>query len=110
MNNIFWLENGIMFKGNFSCFKLYYNDIELTPTCHEIAYIPKTLIAVKSNNTVFAYKPIIAFYNNTYSLIKLASFDTVNCNAYLKVKISDKMYIIDSNVGVSLCECAKMYY
>lgn len=109
MRRDFSLENGIVCKGKYNNFKLYYNDVELTPLCNYIAYIPKTLIAVKCDKTVYIYKPEIILNENTRSLIKLASFEVFDTFAYLKIKIDDKVYFIDSNVQISLCECAKMY-
>lgn len=105
----FPLENGIYCKGKLSKFKLYYNNKAVTPFCNAIAYIPKKLIVVKSNKTVHVYRPEIVTFNNTPTLNKLAAFKVYDTCAYLKVKIDDKVYIIDSNVQIKLCECAKMY-
>ena len=48
MLNDFPLENGIVCIDEVNNFKLYYNDIPLTPQCHMISYVPNTLIALKS--------------------------------------------------------------
>lgn len=109
MRRDFIIENGIICKGEYNNFKLYYNNIELTYTCHAIAYIPRTLIAVKCNKVVYVYKPNIIFDIETPILVKLATFEVFDVFAYMKIKINGKIYIIDSNVQVSLCECAKMY-
>jgi len=101
----FPLENDIYCKGKFNKFKLYYNNKAITPFCNSIAYIPKTLIAVKSNKTIHVYKPETMAINDTNTLIKLASFKIYETCAYL----NDKVYIIDSNVQIKLCECTKMY-
>ena len=107
MRRDFNLENGIYCEGEYNNFKLYYNKTELTPYCYEIRYIPGTLIAVKSKKTVYIYIPKVITENDNICLAKAASFDTINCNAYLKIKLNNKIYIIDSNVGISICECSK---
>lgn len=84
MRNDFPLENGIVCKGEVNNFKLYYNDIPLTPTCHMISYIPSTLIVVKSKKTVLIYSPKITEIDNNISLVKLAIFNSFNSNAYIK--------------------------
>jgi len=109
MRRDFTLENGIYCKGEYNNFKLYYDNIALTPSCHEITYIPGILIAVKSKKTVYIYIPKLLAEKDNIFLAKATSFDTINCNAYLKIKLNNKIYIIDSNVGISICECDKMY-
>ena len=109
MRRDFNLENGIFCKGEFNNFQLYHNGISLTPKCHAIAYIPKMLIAVKSKKTVYVYKPEITTINNVIMLVKLAKFEVFDSYAYMKIKINSKVFIIDSNVQISLCECTKMY-
>ena len=109
MRRDFTLENGIICIGEYNNFKLYYNNIALTSKCHAIAYVPKTLIAVKCNKTVYVYKPNISLDEGVPTLIKLASFEVFNAFAYMKIKINGNVYIIDSNVQISLCECPKMY-
>lgn len=109
MKRDFTLENGIICKGEYNNFKLYYNNIELTYRCHDIAYIPKTLIAVKCNTVVYVYKPNIIYDIETPMLIKLATFEVFDAFANMRIKIDGKVYIIDSNVQISLCNCNKMY-
>lgn len=109
MRRDFTLENNIVCKGEHNNFKLYYENAELTPVCHSIAYVPKTLIAVKCDKTVYVYKPNIVLENNIPTLFKLATFEVFNAFAYMKIKIDGKVYIIDSNVQISLCKCSKMY-
>ena len=109
MRRDFTLENSIACKGEYDNFKLYYNNTELTPNCNSIAYIPKTLIAVKCDKTVYVYKPNIILDNHIPILTKLATFEVFNAFAYMKIKIDGKVYIIDSNVQISLCKCSKMY-
>jgi len=105
----FNLENGIICKGEYNNFKLYYNDVALTHNCQSIAYIPKTLVAVKCDKKIYVYKPTIIFDIDTPMLIKLASFKVLNVLAYMKIKINNKVYTIDSNVQIRLCNCNKMY-
>lgn len=109
MRRDFPLENGIICKGETNNFKLYYNDIPLTPPCHMISYIPNTLIVVKSKKTVFIYSPKLIEKNNNISLVKLAVFNSFDSNSYMKIKIKGKVYIIDCNTQISLCECKRIY-
>lgn len=109
MRRDFNLENGIVCKGEYNNFKLYYNDVELTPKCNAIAYIPKTLIAVKCDKEVYVYRPNIIFDIETPMLVKLATFEAFNTLVCIKIKINSKIYMIDSNVQISLCESEKMY-
>lgn len=108
MRRDFYLENGIYCEGLFDDFKLYYNKQELTPSCSNIAYIPNTLIAIKSGTTVYVHKPKIIKVGGKISLYTIARFESRTPNAYLKVKMYDKTYIIDSNVQISLCNCPKL--
>lgn len=109
MRRDFVLENSIICKGKYNNFKLYYNNIELTGSCNAIAYVPKTLIAVKCDKMIYVYSPNVILDNNITILIKLATFEILNLFAYMKIKIDGKVYIIDSNVQISLCKCSKMY-
>ncbi len=108
MRRDFFLENGIYCKGVYNDFRLYYNDMALTPSCSNIAYITGTLIALKCGKRVYVYKPTIIENNGIYKLYQIAMFETIDSSAYLKVKIYDKLYIIDSNVQIKLCECPKL--
>lgn len=108
MRRDFPLENGIYCKGIFNDFKLYYDTIELTPSCNSIAYIPNTLIALKSYRTIYVYKPKVINLNGVISLYEIAKFETKTSNAYLKIKLYDKTYIIDSNIQISLCNCSRL--
>ena len=58
---------------------------------------------------MYIYKPNIIFDIETPILVKLATFEVFNAFAYMKIKINGNVYIIDSNVQISLCECVKMY-
>lgn len=78
MQRDFTLENGIHCKGEYNNFKLYYNNIELAYACHAIAYVPKTLIAVKCNKVVYVYRPKIILDNDIPILKKLANFEVFN--------------------------------
>lgn len=109
MRRDFPLENGIVCKGKTNNFKLYYNDIPLTPSCHMISYVPNTLIVVKSKKTVYIYSPNLTNNSNNISLVNLAMFNSYNSNAYMKIKIKGKVYIIDCNAQISLCECKRIY-
>jgi len=108
MRRDFSLENGIYCKGLFNDFKLYYDTIELTPSCNNIAYIPNKLIVLKSKKIVYVYKPKIINVEVIPTLFEIAKFESKTLDAYLKVKMNDKTYIIDSNLQVSLCNCPKL--
>lgn len=96
----FPLEKGIYCNGQLNNFKLYYDNKALTPVCNAIAYIPKSLIAVKSKKTVYLYIPEIVTDGDKTTLVKVASFESFDTYAYLKVKINGKSYIIDSNLQI----------
>lgn len=108
MRRDFYLENGIYCRGSFDDFKLYYETLPLTTSCNSIAYIPNRLIALKSGKTVTVYEPRVVNVNGKNLLYEIAKFESKNPNAYLKVKVHDKVYIIDSNVQISLYNHSKL--
>lgn len=108
MRRDFSLENGIYCYGMANNFKLYYNNIELTPSCHTITYIPSTLIVVKSKNIIHIYRPKVIVVGATPKLIKLASIELYTCATSITININDKIYLIDSNLKVRLCTCTEI--
>lgn len=108
MDRNFVLENGIYCEGKSDNFRLLYKGYVLTPSCSNIAYVQGKLIAVKSKNAVFIYKPRIRKGGGQYTLIQLAMFETYDSSAYLKINIQGHLYIIDSNVQIKICECPKL--
>lgn len=96
----FMLEKGIYCDGFNDNFKLYYGKIPLTENCQMITYIPKALIAVKSNDTIYVYQPLVKFTNEEVYLSKIAIFKAFDKNSYIRVKIKDNIYYIDSNAQI----------
>lgn len=109
MRRDFPLENGIYCKGLINDFKLYYNAIELTPNCNNMAYIPNTLIAVKSSTTIYVYEPKTIDIGGFPLLRKIANFESKSPNAFLMVNVSDKAYIINYKLQVCRCNSIKSY-
>ena len=102
MKRNFELENDIYCRGEFDSFKLYYKGTEITDICSNIAYIPRTLIAVKCGNTVHIYKPKIVYVDSIPHLEKIAMFETNGHYVYLRIKIKERTYDVDSNVQINL--------
>ena len=108
MRRDFYLENGIYCKGLCDDFKLYYGKKSLTQSCLNIAYIKGVLIAVKTKQGVYVYKPKVLLVDDDYCLEKIAYFEVYNSTAYLKVKLQEHTYIIDANVQIKLCSCKNL--
>ena len=108
MRKEFFLENEIYCKGTTHNFHLYYTNIKLTPALDDIIYIPKTLISVMSEKNILVYKPKIVLVDNVPTLYEIARFKPLSPNAYLKVILNNKAYIINSNMQITLCDlCSK---
>lgn len=109
MERNFFLENGIFCYGTHDAFRLLYKDYVLTPILSNMAYIPRKLIAVKSDSQVIVYAPKLKRNFWGYSLLKLAMFETYSTSACLKINIQGTKYIIDSNVQIKASENTKLY-
>ena len=70
---------------------------------------PQYINCSKKQKTVYVYSPKLIEKDNNISLVKLAIFNSFDSNAYMKIKIKGKAYIIDCNTQISLCECKKIY-
>lgn len=100
MRRDFTLENGIYCKGLTNDFKLYFETMELTPSCSDITYIPNTLLVYKSGKTVHACEPKISYESGEPKLREIIKFEVMIPYGYALIQLHGKTYIIDYNLQI----------
>lgn len=101
MRRDFYLEEGIYCKGLINDFKLYYDTIELTPSCSKISYMPNDLLVYKTGNTIYICEPKISYAGINPKLIEIMHFESNVSVAYALVCLHGESYIIDRNLQIS---------
>lgn len=109
MRKDFSLENGIYCRGLTNDFKLYFNSIELTPSCSDLRYLPNTLLVYKSGKTIYICEPKISYASGEPKLKEIMRFEGKMPNGYAFIYLHGKRYIIDYNLQICRCNPLKSF-
>ncbi len=109
MRRDFTLENGIYCKGLKNDFKLYFDTLELTPSCTKITYIPNTLLVYKSGKKVYICEPKISYASGEPKLKEIMKFEGIMTNGYALIYLHGKTYIVDYNLQICRCNPKKSF-
>lgn len=105
--NYFNLSEYIKLDGEINNFRLIVKDAVVLENCCNFSYITNKLLVTKSGNTVYIFSTNL---NEDQKILPLlAKFELNVPNAYAKIIIEEKMFIIDANCQVTFSDSSKSY-
>jgi hypothetical protein len=103
----FNLSEDIKIDGEINNFSLIVRNKTMLENCCNFSYITNKLLVTKSGNIVYIFSTKLTKQDSTLPL--LATFKLNVANAYAKVVIDEKIFIIDANCQITFSDSTKFY-